>query len=255
MSETDEDNEDRYIDESLSRTGEGVIRQENEVKVARDEEIKLQMDSLLKAETSHRAIRRSKAKRSISGEMGPDIVLQVYLTPYGQRLARYGMIRRFTKTNIWRIISNAVYIPIRFSIQAQIWILAPADTKRLRKSLVASISPAYTYTHLEIPFLTDPNIKFTVSLGTPGIYYARHVNDMPTRWLRHPSSHHKNRGRTGRFLFDPFAETNWYDKILIIGRNTAKQRWSVFRRRMIRILGGGTIGAREFANSFQVNFK
>jgi len=232
---------------------EGRDFTEDMIEFARDSVIKLKQKS---AKIRRKAIRFKNVlltKYGGRGELGPNRLFLAKLTPHGKLLAQRG-IKHFNKTNIWRDISLLVYQPAIKSITERIRKIVPADTHRLQKAMIASMNPEGAETNIELPHLTMDG--FEVSLGTPGIYYARYVDDMPVSWLRHPGTHPKaSKGRLKNTLSDPTAEAQWYEKTLAFGRRMFKIRWKVFQTRMSYYLGGGQKGYNEFTKSFKVRFK
>jgi len=157
---------------------------------------------------------------------------------------------------VWRDLTRLVYQPLIASMRPTVYKLTPSDMGRTRQSMMASMTPAYLATYLELTHFGDPVTRYTVAFGTPGIYYAKYINNMPTDWLRHPGKHKAGaRGRMGRILNDPNAETQFYEKCLTYGRSVARSRWSIFQTHMIGILGGGRLGSYEFVTSIKVRFQ
>lgn len=187
------------------------------------------------------------------GELGQSLIFSIHVTEYGKKLMLRG-IREFTKTRVWKTFTNLVYDPLQVRMGDKVDKWVPADTKRLRQSMKASITPAGG-SHVEMLDMIGPN-GFTVLLGTPGIKYAKVVNRMPERWLRHPGKHSPGtRGRTGKTLSDPQARKGWYNLVLLDSRSFVKSRMSIFRKRMTAVLGGGRQGYNEFRRCFQIVYK
>jgi hypothetical protein len=126
--------------------------------------------------------------------------------------------------------------------------VVPRDSGRLRNVMAlsirgAAIAPgAATYTRIG-------NLHpFVVVLNTGTLNYAPFVNEMPSQWLQHPGNHgirlrsgwKAGRGpiKSGRtkvdpWLYDPNAQTDFFNIVAEAGRARAQIAWDFFINRII----------------------
>jgi len=159
----------------------------------------------------------------------PQIVLKVQLNL--EVFLQYEMIMRsnapfkyLTEQILLESLKNYVYRPLEQSMIRDIEKLVPKDSGRLQGVMKQSIGPGSS-----ISGLGNPN-PFFVVLSAGNVEYARPVANMPSRYLKHPGMHGNVRSnRLSRYvkkshmLYDPTAETDFFNKIANNGRTTAEQ--------------------------------
>jgi hypothetical protein len=147
-----------------------------------------------------------------------------------------------TKSELWRIIENKMYVPLQEGFNAQVDSKAPKDTGRLREALKSSITQGGG-SHLLQTELYQSSYK--VVMNTNNIPYAKPVNRMPTEWIRHPGTHgNVSNSRRNGTLDDPEATTQWYNLIRKWARSYVKSRAAVLRQTLKAHFGGTADGMK-----------
>lgn len=163
-----------------------------------------------------RAVAGPGATLGPMGELGDDVILEVSLTPMAQadlRAKSYG--KEFTLTAIQREFWQQVINPLRERTERKIDIWVPRDSGDLAESMKNALYPAGGSKDRGFPYL--------FILNTKDIPYAKVVNAMPAKWLKHPARYHRNKSsRTGNSLNDPSAIKGFYNITLLFARNLAK---------------------------------
>jgi len=177
-----------------------------------------------------RAPAAAKARKRFLGGMGvlgPDTVIYAHCSGKLERFLR--SIRKLSQA--YSYLHTDVYEPL-LQLNAQLTFkLVPKDTGHLRGSMIASLTPAGGSRVGQGHFTRKQPLH--LKLGTPGIDYAAVVNNMPTEWLVHPASYHRNISRiTRRGLYDPTAREGFYDRILYYLRREARTLFEKYLKRM-----------------------
>lgn len=164
-----------------------------------------------------RALKGPGALLGPMGELGDDVILEVKTNATFDLALRqriYG--REFNISNLKREFWEKVLTPLRDQTEKKIAIWTPDDSGDLINALRNSLYPSGGS--------SDRDFPFRIILNTAGIPYAKVVNNMPTRWLRHPGAYHRNiSARTGRSLNDSTAVKGFYNITLLFARNLAKK--------------------------------
>lgn len=143
------------------------------------------------------------------GELGDSIIFSMDLVrPY--LLKPFGFSEMFLRTKF----KSDVLFPLLQFMRDKINRWVPMMSGKLRESLFQSLTNAGGSHINKFPFI--------LLLNTEGVPYAGPVNQMPNKWLRHPSPTHPNR-RHGYILNDPNATKGWFNLLLLNGRKKAKQ--------------------------------
>ena len=124
---------------------------------------------------------------------------------------------------------QSVYRPVVSAMTAAIYVKVPADSYRLRTILHDSIT---TKARIE-----DMN-PLLVIFDSGDLKYARPMNNAPPAWLKHFGTSHQGNlstrwSRSNPYkpvkhgqahpLYDPGADTHWFEKITKIGRDKAEK--------------------------------
>lgn len=131
-----------------------------------------------------------------------------------------------TEAEITRIFQSKVYIPLQTYMFSLINMLVPRDSARLRNAFEIAIRDHS---------LTGNMNPFMVVMDSGDVEYASYVNEMSSKWLKHPGSHDpfsprtkKGRKKTPRYLFDPQAETHFFQKIVEQSQHQAETLFKLF---------------------------
>lgn len=164
-----------------------------------------------------RAVAGPLAKLGPMGELGDDIIMEVALTSAADQAMRqktYG--REFTKTALQREFWQQVLNPLREQVEHKIDLWVPVDSGDLAESMKNALYPAGGS--------SDRGFPFKILLNTKDIPYAKVVNQMPAKYLKHPAPYHRNTSsRTGNRLSDGSAVKGFYNIVLLFARNKAKE--------------------------------
>jgi len=166
------------------------------------------------APTPSKVLQGAGATLGPLGTLGDDIIFEVSLTYEGTQVLQQ-LRGTLSLASLNRMFRNDVWNELQAYIDGKIDTWVPMDSGDLRNSMHNAISPTQTGKSQGQTF------PFRMTLSTPGIDYAKPVNKMPTPWLTHPASYHRNVGRYGSTLQDPEAKYGWYDLVLLNARNKA----------------------------------
>jgi hypothetical protein len=154
------------------------------------------------------------------GELGDDVICEIGISRIGAQMLNGKIIKELNYTNLFRILRNSVYEPLKQAINAWIDIKVPADTEELRQSMKNALTPSGGSQTNSMPLL--------IILNTRGIPYASVVNKMPSEAVKHPGNHASSIGRYGATLDDPGAISGWYNWVLLQGRTKARALFNQF---------------------------
>jgi hypothetical protein len=178
------------------------------------------------------------------------------------------MRRSLTETTLLNLIKTYCYEPLKNIMYQEIQSLAPKDSGRLRNMLMLSIGGGATGGDSSSTSQLHSLHPFFVVMSTGNIPYASVVNQMPTPWLVHPGMHgaklqtvHKKsnskstglgRGQKSRkYLNDPAAQTNWFEKIYLSGVVQAQMLWDRTKVELEQFLNNLGITQNTIENPLQ----
>jgi len=195
-----------------------------------------------------------KRQLGVPTSMGDNIIVWMEFKPsgnekklidqyFGNVIAGLGFRsrRRKTTSNLQHVqmdikyVAKAFFVRLREQIRLKINEVVPEFTGELRKGMISSLSRSIS-SLIRMPYMFKLNTLNR--FGNP-IYYANPVNNMPTEWLAHPPNEPLMRMHHGvpKHLFDPDAETHWYEKVLDFARDLAQNTIGSIRRDIIRLYG------------------
>lgn len=161
------------------------------------------------------------AKLGPMGELGDDVIIQVDLNPKYRKMIEDGIFgKSFSVIKVYHLFYNAVYMDVRNETDKWIDIKVPADSNDLRKSMHDAIRSKGGSNIRNFPFM--------VVLNTRGIEYAKVVNKMKEKFIKHKGTHTYDYGKSGNLLDDMGAVKGWYDWILLMSRTKARTLFKTF---------------------------
>lgn len=161
-----------------------------------------------------------------------------------------GSTEDYLKRLIRLVSSNFFQRAITEEIRPRIHKLVPYASGRLSKGMVATVNRCMRDIRT-LPHILKLNTMD--NLGNP-VYYANPVNNMPTEWLAHPPNEpltriYYHRSGPKRYdLFDPFAETDWYSKVIDSAQNWIRRNMNVIFQEICNIFGVNMVSLGIYQN-------